>query len=76
MVDIFLDKTLSVAVDIASRNVGKNLKLLAFLGQLENALAAEVIDLERVLKRVIKVDASGAVDDDVAVLNEEVAVMI
>jgi len=76
LVDIFLDKTLSVAVDIASRNVGKNLKLLAFLGQLENALAAEVIDLERVLKRVIKVDASGAVDDDVAVLNEEVAVMI
>jgi len=76
LVNIFLDKTLSVAVDIASRNVGKNLKLLAFLGQLENALAAEVIDLERVLKRVIKVDASGAVDDDVAVLNEEVAVMI
>lgn len=46
-----------VAVDISSGNVGVAEQFAALLCKLEHALAAEIVDLDRVEKRLVKTDA-------------------
>lgn len=55
-----------VAVDVGGGDVDEVFELPALFGELEDLLHAVVVDIEGYLQGGIKVDAGGAVDDDVA----------
>ncbi len=56
--------------------MGKDTEVFDFFGQLEHPLSSSDIDVQSVIEGGVEVDASCAVDDHVAALDEQVFVLL
>ena len=65
VINFFFNISGSIAIDVGSWNMSEYIKIFALLGKFKHSLAPKVVDLDGILKRVIKVDWCCTVYDNV-----------
>jgi len=65
VINFFFNITCSIAVDVCSWNMSEDIKIFALFCKFKHSLASKIVDLESILKRVIKVDWGCTVYDNI-----------
>ena len=75
-VDGLLDlSTLPIAVNVSSRDMREDFQFFALLRQIKHSLRPKIVDIQRVLQRIIKIDRGGTIDKDIRLVHDKLVIL-